>query len=94
MNKKYIKSFNEPIKEEFDPMIGVDNFMNNTAMIALVTAWLLSGRYKPENIKSKLKYMKDDFLSYCSSMGYPMDSDSLDYKFNELVDKVKKIIKL
>lgn len=87
-------SDSEIIKEEFDPMVGIDNFLNNPVMIALATAWLLSGKYKVDNLKSNLKGMKNDFLDYCNSMGYTIDKEVLDFKFNQLIDKVKKIIKL
>jgi len=84
----------ENIKEDFDPMVGIDNFLNNPVMIALVTAWLLSGRYKVDNLKSNLKGMKNDFLDYCNSMGYIIDKEVLDFKFNQLINRVKKIIKM
>ena len=41
----------EELEEGFDPMIGIDNFLNNPVMVSLATAWLLSGRYKIENLK-------------------------------------------
>jgi hypothetical protein len=105
---KHIKRFNESdenlnisdvsdseiIKEDFDFMISIDNFLNNPVMIALATAWLLSGKYKVDNLKSNLKGMKNDFLDYCNSMGYTIDKKALDFKFNQLINKVKKIIKL
>jgi hypothetical protein len=84
----------EGLEEGFDPMVGVDNFLNNPAMIALATAWLLSGRYKLENLKSNMKAMKDDFLDYCNSMGYVVDKDVLDFKFSQVIEKIKKIIKI
>ena len=83
-------SGSEIIKEEFNPMDGIDNFLNNPTMIALATAWLLMGKYKVDNLKS----WKNDFLDYCNSMGYTIDKEVLDFKFNQLIDKVKKIIKL
>jgi hypothetical protein len=107
-NNKHVESFgefnenlnisdvsgSEIIKEEIDFMIGIDNFLNNPVMIALATAWLLSGKYKVDNLKSNLKGMKNDFLDYCNSMGYTIDKEALDFKFNQLINKVKKIIKL
>ena len=39
-------SDSEIIKEEFNPMDGIDNFLNDPTMIALATAWLLTGKYK------------------------------------------------
>ena len=83
-------SDSEIIKEEFNPMDGIDNFLNNPTMIALATAWLLMGKYKVDNLKS----WKNDFLDYCNLMGYTIDKEVLDFKFNQLIDKVKKIIKL
>ena len=83
-------SDSEIIKEEFNPMDGIDNFLNNPTMIALATAWLLMGKYKVDN----LKLWKNDFLDYCNLMGYTIDKEVLDLKFNQLINKVKKIIKL
>ena len=83
-------SDSEIIKEEFNPMDGIDNFLNDPTMIALATAWLLMGKYKVDNLKS----WKNDFLDYCNLMGYTIDKEVLDFKFNQLIDKVKKIIKL
>ena len=84
----------EELEEGFDPMIGIDNFLNNPVMVSLATAWLLSGRYKIENLKSNMKAMKDDFLDYCNSMGYAIDKDVLDFKFTQIIEKIKKIIKI
>ena len=90
-NPKWVDvSGSEIIKEEFNPMDGIDNFLNNPTMIALATAWLLMGKYKVDNLKS----WKNDFLDYCNLMGYTIDKEVLDFKFNQLIDKVKKIIKL
>ena len=83
-------SDSEIIKEEFNPMDGIDNFLNNPTMIALATAWLLMGKYKVDNLKS----WKNDFFDYCNLMGYTIDKEVLDLKFNQLINKVKKIIKL
>lgn len=80
----------ENIKEDFDPMVGIDNFLNNPIMIALATSWLLMGKYKVDNLKS----FKNDFLDYCNLMGYQIDKEVLDLKFNQLINKVKKIIKI
>lgn len=63
-------------------------------MVTLATAWLINGRFKKGNVKSNLKGMKDDFISYCNAMGYPMDKDLLDAHFNELIRKIKKTLKL
>lgn len=82
-HKKFQRiSDNKIMKEEFNPIIGIDNFLNNPIMIVLATAWLLSGKYKLHNLKSDLKGMKDDFLDYCNFKGYAIDKDALDYKFN------------
>jgi hypothetical protein len=92
---KHLKKFDESIiKEEFDAMVGINNFFNNPAMIALATAWLLTGKYKVDNLKTNLVGMKDDFISYCNLMGYPIDKDVLDLKFSELITMIKKIVKL
>ena len=82
------------IKEDFDPMVGIDNFLNNPVMISLATAWLLSGKYKMSNLKSNLGDMKTSFLDYCNSMGYSINKDILDLKFNQLIHKIKKIMNL
>jgi hypothetical protein len=89
-----IRRFSDVVVEKFDPMVGIDNFLNNPAMIALVTYWLLDGRYSFTNIKSTGKNMKDSFIEYCNYFGYQIDKDALDYRFNEIVDKVKNIIKV
>lgn len=34
--------------------------------------------------------MKNDFLDYCNSMEYTIDKEALDFKFNQLINKVKK----
>lgn len=84
----------ENIKESFDPMIGIDNFLNNPIMVTLATAWLLSGKFKVSNLKSNLADMKNDFLDYCNSMGYSIDKEILDLKFKQLINRVKSIINL
>jgi len=48
------------------------------------------GKYKVDNLKS----WKNDFLDYCNLMGYQIDKEVLDLKFNQLISKVKKIIKM
>lgn len=84
----------EELEEGFDPMVGIDNFLNNPVMVSLATAWLLSGRYKIENLKSNMKAMKDDFLDYCNSMGYAIDKDVLDFKFSQIIERIKNILKI
>jgi hypothetical protein len=84
----------ENIEESFDPMVGIDNFLNNPIMIALATAWLLSGKFKLSNLKSNLEEMKNDFFDYCNSMGYSIDKEILDLKFKQLIYKIKNIINL
>jgi hypothetical protein len=84
----------ENIKESFDPMIGIDNFLNNPVMITLATSWLLSGKYKMSNLKSNLEEMKNDFLDYCNSMGYTIDKEILDLKFKQLLKKITSILGL
>lgn len=83
----------ENIKESFDPMVGIDNFLNNPIMVTLATAWLLSGKFKVSNLKSNLEDMKNDFLDYCNSMGYSIDKEILDLKFKQLINRVKGILK-
>jgi hypothetical protein len=63
-------------------------------MIALATAWLLSGKFKLSNLKSNLEEMKNDFFDYCNSMGYSIDKEILDLKFKQLIYKIKNIINL
>ncbi len=94
--RERIKRFNDcdVVKEEFDPMIGIDNFLNNPVMITLATAWLLSGKYKFDNLKSNMSDLKDAFISYCNSMGYTIDKEVLESKVYQLIQKVKEIIKL
>ena len=86
--------FSKNIKEDFDPMVGIDNFLNNPVMIALATAWLVEGRYKIDNLKSNIDGMKNDFLDYCNSIGYTINKEVLDFYFNQLIKRVKKIIKI
>ena len=83
----------ENIEESFDPMIGIDNFLNNPIMITLATSWLLMGKLKLNNLKSNLEDMKNDFLNYCNSMGYSIDKEILDLKFKQLINRVKGILK-
>ena len=83
----------ENMKESFDPMVGIDNFLNNPIMVTLATAWLLSGKFKVSNLKSNLEDMKNDFLDYCNSMGYSIDKEILDLKFKQLINRVKSILK-
>jgi hypothetical protein len=91
--KRVIKE-NEEIKEDVDPMVGIDNFLNNTVMITLATSWLLSGKYKMSNLKSNLEDMKTSFLDYCNSMGYVIDKEVLDFKFKQLLKKISNILGL
>jgi hypothetical protein len=84
----------ENIEESFDPMVGIDNFLNNPIMITLATAWLLSGKFKVSNLKSNLEEMKNDFLGYSNSMGYSIDKEILDLKFKQLIHRIKNIINL
>jgi hypothetical protein len=84
----------ENIKESFDPMVGIDNFLNNPIMVTLATAWLLSGKFKVSNLKSNLEEMKNDFLDYSNSMGYSIDKEILDLKFKQLILRIKNIINL
>jgi hypothetical protein len=91
--KRVIKE-NEEIKEDVDPMVGIDNFLNNPVMITLATAWLLSGKYKMSNLKSNLEDMKTSFLDYCNSMGYVIDKEVLDFKFKQLLKKITSILGL
>lgn len=91
--KRVVKE-NEEIKEDVDPMVGIDNFLNNPVMITLATAWLLSGKYKMSNLKSNLEDMKTSFLDYCNSMGYVIDKEVLDFKFKQLLKKITSILGL
>jgi hypothetical protein len=91
--KRVIKE-NEEIKEDVDPMVGIDNFLNNPVMITLATSWLLSGKYKMSNLKSNLEDMKTSFLDYCNSMGYVIDKEVLDFKFKQLLKKISNILGL
>ena len=84
----------ENIEESFDPMVGIDNFLNNPIMVTLATSWLLSGKFKVSNLKSNLEEMKNDFLDYCNSMGYSIDKEILDLKFKQLINRVKGILNL
>ena len=91
--KRVIKE-NDEIKEDVDPMVGIDNFLNNPVMITLATSWLLSGKYKMSNLKSNLEDMKTSFLDYCNSMGYVIDKEVLDFKFKQLIKKITNILGL
>ena len=91
---KLVIKENEEIKEDVDPMVGIDNFLNNPVMITLATSWLLSGKYKMSNLKSNLEDMKTSFLDYCNSMGYVIDKEVLDFKFKQLLKKISNILGL
>lgn len=58
------------------------------------TSWLVSGRFSPSNLKANTKEIISDFLEYCNSMGYAIDQEVLNSRFDELIQNVKKIIKL
>lgn len=92
---KSIKTFEEyEVNEEFDPMIGIQHFLNDPIMIAVAAAWLVGGKFSIENMKSSTIAMKDDFISFCNAMGYHIDKDALDEKFESLINKVSKILKI
>lgn len=55
---------------------------------------LVKGRYKIDNLKSNIDVMKNDFLDYCNSIGYTINKEVLDFHFNRLINRVKKIIKI
>lgn len=92
--KKFLEFNENLISEEFDPMIGIDNFLHNPIMIALAASWLINGNLKLSTLKGNLNLMKDDFLDYCNLLGYYIDKEVLNSKFEQLIDKVKKILKL
>jgi hypothetical protein len=95
MERKHIKSFNsQNIKEDFDPLIGINHLLNDPIMVALATSWLVQNRYKIENLTSNLKGMKNDFLDYCNLMGYTMDKEVLDSRFEQFIQAIRKIIKI
>jgi len=79
------------VSEDFDPMIGIRHTINNLLMLILATTWLLNNK---KNMTSNLIDWKDDFIDFCNSMGYPIDKDILDYRFNQLINKIKKTIRL
>ena len=83
----HIKKFNE----EFDPMVGINNLLEDPIWTVLVTAWLMTGD-RPANIESSFKKTKESFIDYCNLMGYTIDKKYLDNRFQELVSKVKEII--
>lgn len=88
-----IKKFND-LKEGFDPMIGVNQLLNDPIMLALVAYWLCDKKMNiADNVKDNLKFMEESFLNFANSLGYNIDKDALNYKFSELIDKVKKIVK-
>lgn len=90
--KMKIKKFNE----DFDPMIGIDNFLNNPLTLALVTSWILSGKMKLSNLDDNIKSLKNDFIYYANALGYQIDSgmlDMADFKFKQLLKKAKNILK-
>ena len=82
------------IKEDFNPMAGIDHFLNNPVMMVLATTWVLQGKLKLKNISSNLKGAKQDFISYCNSMGYTIDNEMLDVKFKQLINKITDILGL
>ena len=79
------------VNEDFDPMVGIRHTLNDPFTLILATTWLLTNR---EHVKSNLRDMKDSFIQFCNSMGYPIDKDILDYKFYQLINMIKKTIKL
>jgi len=82
------------IKEDFNPMVGIDHFLDNPVMMVLATTWVLQGKLKLKNISSNLKGAKQDFISYCNSMGYTIDNEILDIKFKQLINKITDILGL
>ena len=84
----------EKIEEGFDPMIGISNFLNSPAAIALAATWLIQGTFKLKNLASNLMEAKRDFISYCNSMGYHIDNEILDSKFKSFIEKIGKIISI
>ena len=83
---------NKVIKEDINLMDGIDNFLNNPVMITLATSWLLMGKFKMSNLKSNVEDMKNSFLDYSNSMGYPIDKEVLDLKFTQLIKKITNIL--
>ena len=43
---------------------------------------------------SKNYFRNDDFLDYCNSMGYVIDKDALDFKFSQIIERIKNILKI
>lgn len=87
-----IKKFNE----DFDPMVGIDNFLNTPLALALATSWILSGKVKLSNLDTNIKSLKNDFIYYANALGYQIDSgmlDMADLKFKQLIKKAKDILK-
>lgn len=90
----HIKKFNE----EFDPMVGINNLLENPILTVLITAWLMTMAStngtgdKPDNFEASFKKTKESFIDYCNLMGYTIDKKYLDHRFQELVSKVKEII--
>ncbi len=90
-----------PIKENLNPhdfflLKGIDNFLDNPASIALMTAWLLTGKFSMKNMGESVENLKiglRDFLDYCNLLGYPIESSLTISKFEELVNKVREIFK-
>jgi len=85
---KHIRKFNE----DFDPMQGIKSFLDNPVAVAIVTAWILSGKFFDDVEESSEKFI-NRFIEYCNHMGYQIDKEYLNHKFKEGVLKLRKILK-
>ena len=83
--------------ENFDPMIGIDNALNNKTFLVLCVALLLKNGISLKdlghNLKTNFFYFKNLFIDYCRSLGYQIDKDYSDSNFQGLIDDIKKILK-
>lgn len=90
---KNFEEFENELKEGFDPMVGVNHLLNDPFMTTLLAAWILNGKISFNNLKENSILMINDFITYANSLGYTIDKETLNYKFNELVDKARSILK-
>ena len=84
-----IKKFDEhnKVNEDFEP-----------SWILLAATWInlmSDGGVKgiKKRIPNNLKLMKRDFIKFANWMGYPIEEDALDYRFNQIINGVKNKLK-
>jgi hypothetical protein len=66
--------------------------ISDAAKLILLTKFIIDGRFSPEYLSQTAGNLKHGFISFAKSMGYQIDEEFLDYKFDELVSKIKSVI--